>query len=33
MILNLLIQFQVGNIFGRGIGGLSTKLGGASSWF
>ncbi|XP_077299591.1 calcium-dependent secretion activator 1 [Arctopsyche grandis] len=24
---------KVGNIFGRGIGELSTKLGGASSWF
>lgn len=24
---------KVGNMFGRGIGELSTKLGGASSWF
>ncbi|KAI8425584.1 hypothetical protein MSG28_011407 [Choristoneura fumiferana] len=31
LILNYVTS--VGNIFGRGIGELSTKLGGASSWF
>lgn len=24
---------RVGNIFGKGIGGLSTKFGGGTSWF